>query len=129
MKKKSIIILSTIVAILLLATLIGPRFILMADRQEKKAESYAYSEVFFDEYDEVRNHLFETIDNLQNQGIHTEVYSHPIDREDGLYIDNIYLPSQGEKKNLVVITTGVHGIEGYIGSVMVDVFLQERNKK
>ena len=125
MKKKSIIILSTIVAILLLATLIGPRIILMADRQEKKADSYAYSEVFFDEYDEVRNHLFETIDNLQNQGIHTEVYSHPIDAEDGLYIDNIYLPSQGEKKNLVVITTGVHGIEGYIGSVMVDVFLQE----
>ena len=30
-----------------------------------------------------------------------------------------------EKENLIILTTGVHGIEGYIGSVMLDVFFEE----
>jgi hypothetical protein len=30
-----------------------------------------------------------------------------------------------EQKNLLVLTTGVHGMEGYIGSVMLDVFFEE----
>ena len=125
MKKKLGLIVIIVTAILVLATLVAPYFILMADRQEEKADSYAYSEVFFDEYSEVRWHLKETVEKLKNQGIETEVYSHPINADDGLYIDNIYLPSQKEQKNLVVLTTGVHGIEGYIGSVMLDVFWQE----
>ena len=125
MKKKLGVIGIVIVAVLVLATFIAPYFILMADRQEEKADSYAYSEVFYDEYDDVRKHLLETVDNLKNQGIVTDLYSHSINEEEGLYIDTIYLPSQTEQKNLVVLTTGVHGIEGYIGSVMLDVFWQE----
>ena len=42
-----------------------------------------------------------------------------------LYIDNIYLPSTDKKTNLIVLTTGVHGMEGYIGSVMLDVFFED----
>ena len=125
MKKKLGVIGIVIVAVLVLAIFIAPYFILMADRQEEKADSYAYSELFFDEYDDVREHLLETVDNLKNQGIVTDLYSHSINEEEGLYIDTIYLPSQTEQKNLVVLTTGVHGIEGYIGSVMLDVFWQE----
>lgn len=125
MQKKIMIAAVVAAAVLVMVTFTAPYIILMRDRQEEKADSYAYSEVFFDEYDEVRNHLFEIVDNLKNQEIAVEVYSHPIDRDDELYIDNIYLPSQEEQKNLVVLTTGVHGIEGYIGSVMVDAFLQE----
>ena len=53
------------------------------------------------------------------------MYSHAIDKEEDLYIDTLYLPSKEEQTNLVVLTTGVHGIEGYIGSVMLDVFWQE----
>lgn len=125
MKKKLSLIGIVIAAVLVLATFVAPYFILMADRQEEKADSYAYSEVFFDEYDEVREHLLETVDNLKNQGIQTDLYSQCIDEEEDLYIDTIYLPSNAEQKNLVVLTTGVHGIEGYIGSVMLDVFWQE----
>lgn len=47
MKKKIVMVMGVIAGILLLATLIGPSLILKADRQEAKAESYAYSEVFF----------------------------------------------------------------------------------
>ena len=125
MKKKLSIAIIIIVAVILVATWVVPYIILIVDSQEKVADSYAYSEVFFDEYDEVREHLLATVDNLKNQGIETDLYSHAIDVEEDLYIDTIYLPSSTEQKNLVVLTTGVHGIEGYIGSVMLDVFWQE----
>ncbi|MBO5178573.1 MAG: DUF2817 domain-containing protein [Lachnospiraceae bacterium] len=61
---------------------------------------------------------------LNAAGIATESESYVIDAADGLYIDTVYVPAQ-EKKNLIVLTTGVHGIEGYIGSVILDVFWDE----
>ena len=62
---------------------------------------------------------------MVSDGEQVELYSYPIDETEGLYIDNAYIPSKEEQTNLVVVTTGVHGIEGYIGSVMLDVFWQE----
>lgn len=125
MKKKLTIILSCIAVILLLASIIGPIFILKADRQEEVAAEYNYSEVFFDEYEDVRNHFLETADKLMAENENSDLYSHVINKDEGLYIDTLYLPSKTEQKNLVVLTTGVHGIEGYIGSVMLDVFWEE----
>ena len=120
MKKKLFWIAGILAVVLLLATLIGPRIILAAVRQPEPAENYAYKDSFYTGYEEVRNHLKELTASLG-----TEVVSHAIDEKDGLYIDSFYLPSTGEKTNLVVLTTGVHGVEGYIGSVMLDVFFEE----
>ena len=124
-KKKIVMVMGVIAGILLLATLIGPSLILKADRQEAKAESYAYSEVFFDEYEDVRAHFLEMVKGFENAGVEHELHSYEIAQEEQLYIDTLYLPSKEEQTNLVVLTTGVHGIEGYIGSVMLDVFWQE----
>ena len=129
MKRKLLIISGAIVTILLLATFISPHLILMADKQEEVADVYAYSEVFFDEYTEVRAHILETVDSLQADGYAAELHSYPVTvadtTDDDLYIDTIYIPSKSEETNLIVLTTGVHGIEGYIGSVMLDVFWKE----
>ena len=62
-RKLLIIIVGVILGILLLATFIAPYYILKADRQEEEADSYAYSEVFFDEYDEVENDYTKIDDN------------------------------------------------------------------
>ena len=120
MKKKLIWTVSILLALVLLATLIGPGIILSIVRQPVPAESYAYSDSFYTSYEEIRDHLQELTAEL---GV--EITSHPVDAADDLYIDSFYLPSQGEKTNLIVLTTGVHGMEGYIGSVMLDVFFQE----
>lgn len=129
MKRKLMIITGSVIAVLLLATLIAPHFILMADKQEEVAAEYAYSEVFFDEYEDVREHLLDTVDSLQADGYAAELHSYPVSvadtADDDLYIDTIYIPSNAEQTNLIVLTTGVHGIEGYIGSVMLDVFWNE----
>lgn len=124
-QKKWIWVLGVLAGIIVLATLIGPHIVLKAVTEEPAEEDYAYKSSFFTNYDDVRANLLSRVDKLEKTGVTVQFYSHPIDEADGLYIDNIYLPSKGEMKNLLVFTTGVHGIEGYIGSVMMDVFFEE----
>lgn len=125
MKKRLLKIGSIILVIVVFASIVMPHIILILDKQEEVAEFYNYSEVFFDEYEDVRAHLSDTVSALKIQGYDVEFYSYPVGTEDDLYIDNIYIPSKNEQTNLIVLTTGVHGIEGYIGSVMLDVFWSE----
>ena len=112
-------------AVVLVLTIAGPYAVLALARQETPAPSYDYSESFYQSYDEVRDNLGKRVETLKEQGITVEYTTHAIDESDNLYIDNIYLPSRGEKTNLIVLTTGVHGMEGYIGSVMLDVFFED----
>ena len=120
MKKKYLWTFCIIAAILILASLIGPALILQAARQPEPAETYAYSDSFLTSYDQVRDHL-----QVLTEELDTQLHSHPINGDEGLYIDSFYLPSTADRTNLVVLTTGVHGIEGYIGTVMLDVFFQD----
>ena len=120
MKKKLLWTVGVVLVLAMLATLVGPSIILSAVRQPEVEESYAYSESFYNSYEEIRAHLGELTKEL---GV--EISSYAVDEADGLYIDSFYLPSSGDKTNLVVLTTGVHGMEGYIGATMLDVFFQE----
>ena len=115
----------TLVSALLLLSVAGPYVVLMLAEQETPADSYAYSDSFYTSYDEIRAHLLDRVDSLVNSGITVEHSSYAIDESDDLYIDKVYLPSSGERTNLIILTTGVHGMEGYIGSVMLDVFFEE----
>lgn len=124
-KKVLISIFSVLLVIVVLVTAIGPHFVLKGARQPEVAEKYAYSDVFYNSYEDIRSHLKDRVNSLRADGVTVEVSEYAVDESDDLYIDNIYLPSESEKKNLVVLTTGVHGMEGYIGSVMLDVFFDE----
>jgi hypothetical protein len=115
----------TLVAVNLIISILGAIVVLMFAIQETPAESYSYSESFYNSYDEVRTHLLDRIESLRQGGITIEHESYAVDESDGLYIDKVYLPSSGERTNLILLTTGVHGMEGYIGSVMLDVFFEE----
>ena len=124
-KKILISFLSVILVLVVLLSLVGPHVVLMIARQPKVEENYSYSDSFYNSYDEIRTHLKDRVTSLREDGITVEVSEYAVDESDDLYIDNIYLPSKNENKNLIVLTTGVHGIEGYIGSVMLDVFFEE----
>ena len=125
MKKKLLWLLGILAGIILIATIAGPHLVLSLARQETPAETYAYSESFLSSYDEIRTHLHDRVDALTAAGITVEHTAYAVDESDGLYIDTVYIPSNGEKTNLIVLTTGVHGMEGYIGAVMLDVFFEE----
>ena len=124
-KKVFAAILSAALALVVLLSAVGPYLVLAGARQPEVEEEYAYSEYFFNSYDEIRLHLKERVSKLRENGVNVEVSEYAVDESDNLYIDNIYLPSNAEKENLIVLTTGVHGMEGYIGSVMLDVFFEE----
>ena len=120
MKKKLLCIAGILALLAVIATLVGPGVILSAVRQPEPEDGFAYAESFRTDYEDIRLHLQELSD-----GLGAEFASHPIDESDGLYIDSFYLPSRDTQTNLVVLTTGVHGIEGYIGAAMLDVFFGE----
>ena len=119
-----LIVAGVLAAIMLFCTLLGPTIILEIVRQPEP-ESHEYSESFYTEYDQVRLNLANRVSALKESGVDVDYTTYAIDESDDLYIDNVYIPAKSENKNLIVITTGVHGIEGYIGSVMLDVFFEE----
>ena len=123
-KKKLLKKLIVFIALILIASLVGPGLILKAVRQPETSQ-HEYSDIFYTSYDEIRAHLKDRVADLKDKGIAVETSEYAIDESDGLYIDNIYLPSAEKQEDLIVLTTGVHGMEGYIGSVMLDVFFDE----
>ena len=124
-KKGLVITLSVILVIAVVLTVAGPHIVLSCANQPDVEQNYSYSDYFYTTYDEIRAHLGQRVDSLRADGVDVEVSEYAVDESDELYIDNIYLPASKEKENLIVLTTGVHGIEGYIGSVMLDVFFEE----
>ena len=125
MKKKLLRIGVVLLVLVLAATLIGPGIILNLVRQPEPETGYAYSESFRTTYEETRTGIAALIDGLKQSGVVVETESYGVNEDEGLYIDTFYLPSVAEHKNLIVLTTGVHGMEGYIGDVMLDVFFEE----
>ena len=124
-KKVLLGLISVIAIIAIIATIVGPFAVLKGARQVEVAEEYNYSESFLNSYEDVRANLQKRIATLQKEGVKVKYTEYAIDESDNLYIDNLYIPATKEQKNLIVLTTGVHGMEGYIGSVMLDVFFEE----
>ena len=124
-KKLLIIILSVIVVVVGLLSVAGPYIVLKGARQPKVEAEQESTKYIYNSYDKVRKHLKDRVKKLRKDGVDVEVSKYAVDESDDLYIDNIYLPAKKKKSNLIVLTTGVHGIEGYIGSVMLDVFFEE----
>ena len=124
--KKSLLVRVAIVltAVVLLLTLIGPSIVLAIAKQPTPV-SHTYSKSFYTTYEDVRENLDRRVESLRKKGITVEQSEYAVNAAENLYIDNIYLPASQNKTNLIVLTTGVHGIEGYIGSVMLDVFFEE----
>ena len=45
-------------------------------------------------------------------------------KDSDLSVDLLYLPAQAEKKNLLILSSGIHGIEGLAGSAVQNYFLR-----
>ena len=122
--KRFIKALTVIVALLLICTLLGP-YLVLAIAKQPAAEDEIYNRKFATSYEEVRDNLDELVGYLRKNGVEVVTSEYAVNEAENLYIDNIYLPSTGEHTNLIVLTTGVHGIEGYIGSTMIEVFIMD----
>ena len=75
---------------------------------------------FLDEANKIK-HLFKDV-QISHLNIETSTDS-------DLFIDYCYIPAQKSFKRLLILTSGVHGVEGFVGSAVQQMFLKELVKE
>lgn len=75
-------------------------------------------------YEDSRARFIRDVELLRPQWAESHLETHPLKTDPSLSID--YLRAVPRKKEkLVIITTAEHGIEGYVGSAMLKIFMDE----
>ena len=89
---------------------------------EDRAEDY-----FVPGYDESRARFLETAEALKTHytGVVLDSFEVPSDSDGDLTIDTVLIPAQAEPKKLLVLSSGVHGVEAFIGSAVQQMFVAE----
>lgn len=74
-------------------------------------------------YHDSRKRFFEGLKSLD--GIQTEQWSIPSQKDSDLYVDVGYWPALKSQDLLLVVTSGIHGSETYAGSAIQQMLIQE----
>lgn len=83
------------------------------------------NEYFADSYEENRAKFRGLLMTVKDLWPSAEIEQHPVVSEEDLTIDLIRALPSNEKKRLIIISTGLHGIEGYIGAAVQHLFVEE----
>jgi len=84
---------------------------------------------FIDDYVTARADFLKRGDVLASAFARVERFAIPVSSRDGtsgLFVDGLYIPAQGgQKRRLIVVSSGVHEVEGPTGSAVQRLFMQE----
>jgi hypothetical protein len=83
---------------------------------------------FFSEtYEESRDNFRQMASSLKSKFKNVEISNLLVknDMESDLSIDTVFTPAQSSSNKLVIISSGVHGIEGFTGSAVQQYFMSE----
>ena len=69
--------------------------------------------------------FLETLPSEDRARAEQHVWKVPSEADDDLTANYFYLPAKEQAKNLIVLTSGVHGIEGFVGNAAQRLFLKE----
>jgi len=83
------------------------------------------STLFPDSYEESRARFRQNLHRVQSLWPSARLAAHPVDGDEDLTIDWIEADALEEKEKLLALTTGEHGIEGYVGSAMLQLFFEQ----
>jgi hypothetical protein len=75
-------------------------------------------------YESSRARFLRDVELLRAKWHSSRLESHPLKVDPSLSIDHAWAEPR-DKQNLVIISTGLHGIEGYVGSAMLKIFMDE----
>lgn len=95
------------------------------------AEEFSVSqrlENFKSTYEEARSAFLANLETLKksNPGIEIHAVQIPTRTRETLMMDVAYLPPKsGKKERLLILTSGMHGMEGFVGSALQNQFIQE----
>jgi hypothetical protein len=84
-------------------------------------------EYYLDTYDENRKDFIKCILEKENRTGHIESIKIPSTISNDLYIDIGYFPALKEKKRLLILSSGLHGIESFVGSPLQRYFTENFN--
>jgi hypothetical protein len=76
-------------------------------------------------YEGSRARFRKNLDRLQQYWPEARLAEHRLSYEEGLTIDWIEAEATEKLEKLIIVTTGQHGIEAYVGSAMMQVFIDE----
>jgi len=76
-------------------------------------------------YQESRSYFREQLKKLKKTWPTAVLDKHFISETEDLSIDWITAEPIKKKEKLVMITTGLHGVEGFVGAAMLDLFIKE----
>ncbi len=76
-------------------------------------------------YQESRSYFREQLKKIIKIWPNAALDKHFISETEDLSIDWITAEPIKKKEKLVLITTGLHGVEGFVGSAMLDLFIKE----
>ncbi|ANE46906.1 hypothetical protein SY83_12165 [Paenibacillus swuensis] len=117
-----------VLIIVVLLELIAPYALLQISKPDPVRTDTKVLEAFPADYDSSRARFITYPDVLKKQWNNVTMTSEAIGGEQGLYTDVIRADASGTPEHLLVITTGVHGVEGFVGSAMLDLFVQNELK-
>ena len=75
-------------------------------------------------YENSRTRFIQSLDLIQQKWPQAHLESHPLKDHPSLSVDWIWADAP-QQENFVFISTGLHGIEGYVGSAMMKIFIEE----
>ena len=75
-------------------------------------------------YEDSRTRFLQSLSLIQQQWHSTQLEAHPLKNFPKLSIDWLWAQAQ-KKEILVIISTGEHGIEGYVGYALMQIFIEE----
>jgi hypothetical protein len=82
---------------------------------------------FQNSYKECRKEFILSANEIKNIFKNVEIFNIQVESEidTDLTIDFCYIPAQKEKNKLLIISSGVHGVEGFVGSAVQQMFMTE----
>lgn len=85
--------------------------------------SFASSFFYPNDYSQARSNFLKDVQKIQTIYKNTQLTSFEVSK--GLFTDYLYIKPAIKTDKLIVITSGTHGPEGYIGSVLQSIFLNK----
>lgn len=82
-------------------------------------------DLFLDDFEACQRRFEASLDRVRVQWPTARRIEYPIPSDEALRISTILGPPSRRTEKLLIFTVGEHGIEGYVGSAMLELFLQE----
>jgi len=126
--KKILIIISILLVLIVLCalgftTVQYNSFTPVAVMQDADSKNLVY---FQNSYEECRKNFILSADKINKKFQKVTISKLKIEsrKDPDLTINYCYVPAQKESKRLLIISSGVHGIEGYVGSAVQQMFME-----